>query len=194
MKLAGILLAAGIGQRFDPTGARLKLLEPTRVGPQAGLPIAAGAARNLRAVLADAYAIVRPATSDTQRQLHALLAAEGCALVVCERADEGMGASLACGVRATAGADGWIVALADMPAVRPTTIAAVCARLAHGAVTAAPRYQGARGHPVGFARACYDRLAALQGDQGARGVLRAHPPELVDVHDPGCLLDIDTPD
>lgn len=193
MKLVGLLLAAGIGQRFDPTGTRLKLLEPAPAGAHAGAPIAAASARALRAVLADVCAVLRPATNDLQRKLHSLLAAEGCRLIVCERAADGMGASLACGVRATAGADGWLVALADMPAVRSTTVAAVRAALERGALTAAPYFQGGRGHPVGFARACYDELVALQSDQGARGVLRAHPPAIVDVDDPGCLLDIDTP-
>jgi molybdenum cofactor cytidylyltransferase len=193
MKLVGLLLAAGIGQRFDPTGTRLKLLEPAPAGAHAGAPIAGAAARALRAALPDVHAVVRPATNEIQRRLQALLAAEGCQLIVCERAEEGMGASLACGVRATADAAGWIVALADMPAVRAATIAAVSAALERGALTAAPYYQGARGHPVGFARACYDELVALQADQGARGVLRAHPPAIVDVDDAGCLLDIDTP-
>ncbi|MGE5336592.1 MAG: nucleotidyltransferase family protein [Gemmatimonadota bacterium] len=193
MKFVGLLLAAGLGQRFDPTGARLKLLEPAVLGAHAGAPIAVAAARTVRAVLSVVHAVVRPPLSPTQQQLHALLIAEGCRLIVCENADQGMGASLACGVRATAGAEGWIVALADMPAVRATTIAKVLGALETGAITAAPRFGGQRGHPVGFSRVCYEELAALQGDQGARSVLRAHPPTVIEVSDPGCLLDIDTP-
>lgn len=193
MSIAGLLLAAGIGQRFDPTGARLKLLEPAPSGPHAGAPIAVAAARSLRAALADVHAVVRPAATDMQRRLHALLAAEGCRLVVCDQADQGMGASLACGARATADASGWIVALSDMPAVRAATIAAVRAALERGAATAAPYFKGERGHPVGFSHACYDELVALAADQGARSVLRAHPPAVISVDDPGCLFDIDTP-
>jgi CTP:molybdopterin cytidylyltransferase MocA len=33
----------------------------------------------------------------------------------------------------------------------------------------------------------------LQADQGARSILRNHPPAVIDVDDPGCLYDIDTP-
>lgn len=193
MKIVGLLLAAGIGQRFDPTGARLKLLEPAALGLHAGAPLAVAAARTLRAVIIDAHAVVRPATTDAQRRLHRLLAAEGCRLIVCDDAGQGMGASLACGVRASADAAGWIVALADMPALRPSTIARVYAALEAGAVTAAPFFTGQRGHPVGFSHACFAELAALQGDEGARGVLRAHPPAVINVDDPGCLLDVDTP-
>lgn len=193
MKIVGLLLAAGIGQRFDPTGARLKLLEPAALGPHAGAPLAVAAARTLRTVIIDARAVVRPATTDAQRRLHRLLAAEGCRLIVCNDAGQGMGASLACGVRASADAAGWIVALADMPALRAGTIARIYAALEAGAVTAAPSFEGRRGHPVGFSRACFAELAALQGDEGARGVLRAHPPAVISVDDPGCLLDVDTP-
>jgi molybdenum cofactor cytidylyltransferase len=191
--IVGLLLAAGIGQRFDPTGARLKLLEPAPAGAHAGAPLAVGAARVLLAAVGSVHAVVRPATTPAQQRLHELLAAEGCRLVVCEQADRGMGASLACGVRATPAAAGWVVALADMPAVQAGTIEKVRAALERGAVTAAPRFAGARGHPVGFSHACLDELVALDADEGARSVLRACPPVLIDVDDPGCLLDIDRP-
>jgi molybdenum cofactor cytidylyltransferase len=193
MSSVGLLLAAGIGQRFDPTGARLKLLEPSPIGAHADAPIAVAAARALRSVMADVHAVVRPATTPPQQQLHALLTAEGFQLIVCEDAHQGMGTSLAFGVRATAHASGWIVALADMPAVRTSTIAAVLAALNAGAVTAAPRFEGRRGHPVGLARACFEELVALRADQGARSILRNHPPVMIDVDDPGCLYDIDRP-
>lgn len=192
MKPAGLLLAAGVGHRFDPSGARLKLLEPAQTGVYAGAPLAVAAARSMRHVMTEVHAVVRPANSPLQQRLHALIAAEGCRLVVCQEADQGMGASLACGVRATADAAGWIIALADMPAVRPSTIAAVLAAIDAGAVSAAPYFGGQRGHPVGFARACFADLAALQADQGARSILHAHPPKHIDVDDPGCLYDVDT--
>ena len=191
--IAGVLLAAGIGRRYDASGARLKLLEPAPGGVHAGAPMAVAALRNLRAAVDDVVAVVRPVDSAAQQQLHGALAAEGAELVICADADSGMGHSLACGVRARAQAAGWVIALADMPAVSPRTIAAVRDAIAAGQTTAAPRHAGQRGHPVGFGSACREELLALTGDTGARGVLGAHPPLLIDVDDPGCLLDIDTP-
>ena len=191
-QIAGVLLAAGIGRRYDPTGQRLKLLEAAP-GLPADVPIAIAALRNLRAAVGDVIAVVRPADCAAQQWLHRLLAAEGARLAVCFEADSGMGHSIACGVRARSGATGWVIALADMPAVSPTTIAAVRDAIAGGSATAAPVYRGQRGHPVGFGRACLTGLLALSGDAGARGVLASHPPLLIDVDDPGCLLDIDTP-
>jgi molybdenum cofactor cytidylyltransferase len=189
--IVGVLLAAGRGSRFDPGGQRSKLLAPAPAGPRAGLPVAVAAARALRAVLPDVVAVVRPADTSTQQRLHALLRAEGCRLAVNAGADEGMGGSIAVGVNAAPAAAGWLVALADMPAVAATTIDAVRAAIAAGTASSAPRHGGRRGHPVGFGAALRDELRALAGDEGARRVLAAHPPHLIDVDDPGCLLDLD---
>lgn len=191
--IAALLLAAGIGRRFDPSGARLKLIEAVPGGPHAGAPMAVAALRNLQAALGKVVAVVREADNAAQRQLHALLAAEGAELVICPQAAAGMGHSLACGVRARMDGGGWVIALADMPAVSPATIVALRDAIAEGAPAAAPVFHGQRGHPVAFGRACRDRLLALTGDTGARSVLGAFPPRLIEVDDPGCLHDIDTP-
>ncbi len=191
--ISAVLLAAGFGRRYDPSGERLKLLEPAPGGAGTDAPIALAALRNLRAVFADVVAVLRPIDSPSQERLHRLLADEGAQLVVCPDAAAGMGHSLACGVRARSDATGWVIALADMPAVSPSTIAAIRDAVARGHEAVAPLYLGQRGHPVGFGRACRDELLGLTGDSGARGVFAVHRPLLLEVDDPGCLLDIDTP-
>ena len=184
----GILLAAGLGQRFDPTGRRSKLLAelPTRV------PVAVAAARHLAAATAEVVAVVRPGAE----LLASLLAEAGCRVVHSPDALRGMGASLAAGVRASREARGWIVALADMPWIASGTYAAVARALGAGDVGAivAPAYRGVRGHPVGFGRSHYDALAALDGDAGARALFaRQSSLTLLAVDDPAILRDIDTP-
>jgi molybdenum cofactor cytidylyltransferase len=106
-----------------------------------------------------------------------------------------MGASLAHAVGSCAQADGWVVALGDMPNIDPRTIALIADKLRDGALIAAPCYRGARGHPVGFSALLRDELSALSGDAGARDVLRAHKDQvvLIECDDPGVLADIDTP-
>ncbi len=192
--IVGLLLAAGRGARFDPSGQTSKLLAPAPVGPHTGVPVAVAAAHQLRAVLPRVLVVLRPADTPLQRRLHDLLSAAGCELVINPRADNGIGTSIAAGVAASADAAGWLVALADMPAIDASTVAAVRDALAAGAVSAAPWHRGQRGHPVGFAAPLRDALLALQGDTGARAVLQTHPPQRIDVDDPGCLLDLDTPD
>src|SRR5947208_4959013 len=82
--------------------------------------------------------------------------------------------SLACGVQATPDADGWLVALADMPWIKPSTIRTLAAALTAGADIVAPSYNGERGHPVGFARRHYAALSALTGDEGARAIVQVN--------------------
>jgi len=188
----GLLLAAGLGTRYDPTGRALKLLAPARRGPHVGTPMAAAAARSMLAAIPRVTAVVRPADSDVQRQLHALLRNEGCTLAICLDADAGMSASIVRGVQAEEGAAGWVIGLADMPAIEVSTVRAVVGLLLEGALTAAPIFRGQRGHPVGFAAELRPRLMALSGDAGARPVLAAHPPQLIEVDDPGVLYDVDT--
>jgi molybdenum cofactor cytidylyltransferase len=191
----GLLLAAGLGTRFDPSGQRLKLLEPVASGPRAGLPMALAAARPLLDVLSQVFAVVRPPEHPHQRALHQLLESAGCRLVICSQAAEGMGTSLSCGVRASSAsnATGWLIALADMPSIEHKTVEAVIAALADGHLTAAPFFRGVRGHPVSFASQCRDALLELEGDAGARAVLERHPPYQIEVDDAGAIHDLDFP-
>jgi molybdenum cofactor cytidylyltransferase len=186
--IVGILLAAGRGTRF---GGDKLLAQLASSSGLAGECVGATACRHLLAALPRVIAVVRP----DDAELAAALGAAGARIVRCVDADDGMGASLACGVRATKDAGGWVVALADMPWIQPSTIARVAAAVADGAPVAAPFHRGARGHPVGFSPACYAALAALSGDEGARSVVTAHHDSLarVDVDDAGTLRDIDTP-
>lgn len=185
--IVGLLLAAGRGTRFGGE----KLLARLGTGDLAGEPVGVVALRHLRLAVPEVVAVIR----DDDRALAAELGANGARIVRCANADDGMGTSLACGVRATARAHGWLVALADMPWIAPATIARVAAAIADGAPVAAPFHRGERGHPVGFGAACYEELAALSGDDGAKSVVAARRDRLVriDVDDGGILRDVDTP-
>lgn len=182
-KIVGVLLAAGEGSRFGSD----KRLQPLADGT----PLAVAAARNLRAGCDEVLAVLRP--DDTA--LAALLAAADCRVIFCAEAEQGMGHSLAAGVLASPEAAGWLIALADMPAIAPASHATVAAALRQGASIAVPTFEGRRGHPVGFAARWRAELLALHGDQGARRLLQAAPAEieLVALDDPGILADIDTP-
>jgi molybdenum cofactor cytidylyltransferase len=190
MRIVGILLAAGEGARFGG-GKLLAPLPKASHGAGAGTPIGAASAMHLVAALDEVIAVVRP----RDVALEQALAATGARIVACERAFEGMGASLACGVAASRDADGWTVALADMPWIAPASIVAVADALREGAEIAATRIHGQRGHPVGFSRKYGPLLASLTGDEGARSVIAARQwaLRLVDVEDPGVRRDVDVP-
>lgn len=180
--ITAILLAAGAGTRFG--GA--KLLHPL----DDGVAIAAHAARNLaQAGITDVVAVLRPGDfplADTLEQ-------EGCYITFCADAARGMGHSLAHGISNARESGGWIVALADMPRVKPETIAALADALETGAVIAAPVCRGERGHPVAFSSKLRDELLTLSGDTGARHVIERHSTEvtLVECDDEGIGFDVD---
>lgn len=182
-QIVGILLAAGSSRRFG-ADKRLHSLAD-------GTPMALTSARRLAQACNRSIVVLRP--GDTV--LASLLAVEGMATVVCHEAALGMGHSLSRGVAASAEADGWLVALADMPYIESASYHAVLTALQNGASLARPVCQGKVGHPVGFGANHRRDLLALTGDQGGRTILDAHRNDLhlCPVADTGMLKDIDQP-
>ncbi|MFZ6815809.1 nucleotidyltransferase family protein [Undibacterium sp. Rencai35W] len=198
-KWRGILLAAGQGRRFDQSGQRNKLLQP--VSDQQ--TVAVSSARHLLAALPDSMAVI-PASSACsisaipQAPATTVLAQSlrdtGCYIGVCPHAEQGMAASLVYGLQQSLDYQGWVIALADMPYVQPSTICQLLYALESGADIAVLCYQGKRGNPVAFSRTHLAELLLLSGDQGARDLLRRYPVVEIDVDDPGILQDIDRPE
>jgi len=182
--ICGILLAAGCASRFGSH----KLLYPL---PD-GTPIGVAAARHLKHGVEHVMAVLRP----DDFRLQDLLRAEGLDIVISEHAERGgISASLVAAINATANADGWLIALADMPWIQPQTVSTIASMLEHGADSAAPYYDGQRGHPVGFSRRFLPDLLNLTGDKGASDLLKTNIDLLQIFHcdDAGILQDIDKP-
>jgi molybdenum cofactor cytidylyltransferase len=103
----------------------------------------------------------------------------------------GMGDAIAAAVRATPAAAGWLILPADLPLIAPATLVEL-ARAEPSADVLLPVHAGQRGHPVRFARACGEALAALRGPAGAAAVVAQFHPVRWPVDDIGCVTDIDT--
>jgi molybdenum cofactor cytidylyltransferase len=58
-----------------------------------------------------------------------------------------------------------------------------------------PVWRTKRGNPAIFSRAMYAQLMAIEGDVGARNIIRTNPEQVlgVEVDDPLCFMDIDSP-
>ena len=162
---AVLVLASGRGARFNASG---------------------GSGSKLEALLAG-----KPVLQHTLESVKA----SGLRWHVEQQGHAGMGDSIAAAVRATQDAGGWLVLPGDLPLVRPETLRAVAAALAHHAVVL-PHYRGRRGHPVGFAASCLPSLLQLEGPQGAVQVVRAQEAAghavVLELSDPGVVADIDT--
>ncbi len=112
--------------------------------------------------------------------------------------EDGMGASLRAGLRALeatiSGVEAAVVLLCDQPFVSARTIdALVEARHATGRPIIASEYGGALGVPCLFDRALFGELAALQGAEGAKRVIKGHEDDVVGIPFPAGAIDIDTP-
>ncbi|MEH6586127.1 MAG: nucleotidyltransferase family protein [Halioglobus sp.] len=177
-----LLLAAGSSRRFGsdkrkallPNGQTL-LSHTVRQALRSGLPV---------------MVCLRGDDTELADQLQNL----GASTLLCPVADEGMGSTLAYGVKHLPDWDRLLIALGDMPDIIPATFCKAAAALDTDDICQ-PCLNGTPGHPVGFSRAYFAQLAKLEGDSGARTVLRKNGEAVIrfPVDDPGIVRDIDRP-
>jgi molybdenum cofactor cytidylyltransferase len=179
----GILLAAGNSQRFGSNKLLAPVLDDT--------PMLLLSAKKLVSVLPQSIVVINKALKSFQSDLEQL----GFKVVINEQSEKGMGTSIACGVKHSETAAGWIIALADMPYIKKETITLLAGKLKQGANIVAPVYEQQRGHPVAFNSAYRDDLLTLNKDIGARSVIKLNKDklELVETKDIGVIQDIDYP-
>ncbi|MCC5888494.1 MAG: nucleotidyltransferase family protein [Gammaproteobacteria bacterium] len=190
----GLILAAGRGSRYGSDKRRAilnsgrSLLETTLSVWQQALP-------SLRVVL-------RARDEPGEQELAAKLSRQFPEVAITFAADSrnGMGASLAAGIRDCVGWDYALIGLGDMPYLQAATLHTLAAALqeqiaqGHRACILRPLHQNRPGHPVGFGSDHFTALARLDGDVGARAVIQAAA-QVTDVpcEDPGIHRDVDTP-
>lgn len=179
--VAGLLLAAGSGERFG--------------GPKGLARDDDGTSWLLRSVQAlrpcDEIVVVVGAQAE---EVAALLPMS----VHRVRADdwaEGMGASLRAGLRAleSSSHDAALVSLVDLPDVDAAVVARLLGAATGAAALARAAYDGVPGHPVLLGR---DHWAGVvetaEGDRGARDHLAAHDVVLVECGDLATGVDVDS--
>ncbi|GGY46963.1 hypothetical protein GCM10011297_19880 [Bacterioplanes sanyensis] len=177
-----ILLAAGCSRRFGGD-KRLALLP-------SGKPVLFATLANIQASGLPLKVILAPNDQALAERLQAL----NIDTAICPDAELGMGHSLAFGVASTTSNNGWLIALADMPAIRPDTYLRIAQALESHALVIPELADGRRGHPVGFAACFKQQLLQCQGDQGARHIVQQQPAHLVTLDDAGIIADIDRPE
>lgn len=185
--MIGILLAAGFSRRFGTANKLLHNLPDGRA-------IAIAAAEHLITALPVSVAVVRADNTILSDALKAL----GFHVVHCDANASLMADSLVMAVQYASTLSlttkGYVIALADMPYIAPTTIQAVANQLSHVGGIVIPTFEGKRGHPVGFSANYHDALLRLSGDEGAKSIVKTHADAvtLLACEDAGILADIDT--
>jgi len=176
-----IVLAAGIGSRMGADKLRIPLGSCSILGHT--LAAYAGHRLDYRILVARPDLPLPPEAAQWE-------------VIFNERSNRGMGSSLRAGVAAAPpGCTGFLLGLGDLPALRPETVGAVLSTARSSPLGLVyPTWRGRRGHPVWLHARYRPALLAVQGDQGARALLRECSGVGVEVDDPGCVLDVDTPD
>ena len=159
--IAGLVLAAGGASRFG---------SPKQLAELDGVPLLQHAIDAMLAVPSlDRVVVVLGNVAEEVATAVKFASAEP---VVCREWQEGMAASLRCGVAELPEADWVVVTLGDMPGVTPEAIEAVMAGAGPEVDAVRAEYGGRAGHPVALSRMLLDRVGDLRGDVGARDLLR----------------------
>jgi molybdenum cofactor cytidylyltransferase len=90
-----------------------------------------------------------------------------------------------------------LVTLVDVPLITVEVVRGVIdAWRATGAPIVRPAIGDRHGHPVLYDRSLFAALRSAPLEEGAKSVVRAHEPAILNVvvTDPGCLRDVDTPE
>jgi molybdenum cofactor cytidylyltransferase len=180
-RVAGIVLAAGAGERFGG---------PKQLARWKGRPLLSYALQAAREGGLSPIVVVLGARQDDVRS------AVGQAVVV-ENPEwqDGQSTSVRAGLSAVEGqVEAAVFLLADMPRVNGATIRRLVAahRVSLPAIVA-PVGGGRRGNPVLFDRRVFPALHALSGDQGGRSLLERWPWQAVEA-DPHEFAEVDRPD
>ena len=178
MHIGALLLAAGFSNRFGGSKLLARLNN--------GSTIFAQTLDRLSAAVEEVVIITRP-------DLVNALEADESQIQPFDHADQGMGASLAFGMKFARHWDACVVCLSDMPFVRTATYSLLIESADKDRIVI-PEYNGTRGNPVVFGCKYFDSLAELKGDSGGKSLLAHYPQDLmpVKVTDSAVLTDIDT--
>jgi molybdenum cofactor cytidylyltransferase len=191
LPVSAIVLAAGLSRRMAPHN---KLL----------LPWGASAATTVVAATVEAvcraavFTEVLVVTGHDRERVERALAGSAARPVFAADFARGMGASLACGVRAArANATGFAVIPGDLPGLNPVLVREVFAAfVSHGGTRhVVPAAGGRRGHPVIVGAWLRSELEQLDGDVGARLLLERETERerclFLEVGDESILRDVD---
>ena len=166
------------------------------LAPLSGEPVIA---RSVDAALASRAATVVVVTGHQAARLRAALAGRDVEFAHNRYYARGLSSSLRRGLSALDPAiEGALICLGDMPWVAPADLDALIAAFARAnrpICVPVPVRGRRRGNPVLWPARHFPALRALQGDVGARGLLRRHAREVarVEMRGAGVTRDVDTP-
>jgi CTP:molybdopterin cytidylyltransferase MocA len=176
----GLVLAAGAGERFGG---------PKQLAQLDGRPLLEHALSAVESL--DRVVVVLGAHA---AEVLAAVPMHGAETIVCDDWAEGQAASLRAGIASLGSCEAAVVVLGDQPRISREAVARVVAARGGGALAVRATYGGKPGHPIVLERELFPRIAALRGDEGARGILSSIEVRHVACDGLGSPADVDTPE
>ncbi len=107
--------------------------------------------------------------------------------------EQGIGSSIACGVRAIENNhDAIMILLADQVAITASELNNLVSSF-NGSNIVCARYAGSRGVPALFAQNTFNERKGLKGNCGAKIILNRSNENIIDIETSNAIIDIDTP-
>ncbi len=175
-----IILAAGSSKRFKRDKRKIIFKD--------GASLLSTTLQQIPECFTQKILVLRPGDEDFAKQYES-----DWTICIAQQAKLGMGHSLAAAIALLNGCSGVVIGLADMPFVKKETYQSIQEALLEHAIVR-PFYQGSEGNPVGFQAKYFEALSELNGDNGARSILKQHKKDIyrLDCVDSGITKDIDT--
>jgi molybdenum cofactor cytidylyltransferase len=185
--IAGLILAAGESSRMGQDKALLTYRGRTFLGTIIAALREAGVER--------VAAVLGHHAEEIQRGVKL----EDVEVVINPEYRRGQTSSLQVGLRAldSPNLEAIVLCLVDHPLISADTVRRLVASFRQsGTPVVIPSYQNQRGHPVAIGRSLFEELLRLSPEEGANTVIRKYrdATQLVEVNDPGILLDVDDPE
>ncbi|EZQ10841.1 4-diphosphocytidyl-2C-methyl-D-erythritol kinase [Candidatus Acidianus copahuensis] len=154
MKIGAVILAAGEGKRFGSN----KLL--ANIKGKVVVQYVLDAVNMERVIVVGKYAkdLVEVIKNDV--------------VIYNPRWSEGISTSLKLGIRFFLDYDGVLVALGDMPFITRETVNSITSKFSNECEAVVPTYRGMWGNPVILSKSLFPDVMKIEGDIGAKVVLR----------------------
>jgi len=188
VKLAGIVLAAGMGTRMGTSLCSAKQLLPL-----GGLPILAHVIQNGLSANLDPLILV---LGHQAQKIMGAVDVSRVRVVVNSFYRTGMAGSVRAGLRAVPPfCDGAMFLLGDQPLVDKAVLLKLIKAFT-GSNIVIPSFGGRQGNPVIFGAGFFPQLQHLKGDRGGRVLFDAYPDHIrqVPVETDSVCFDLDTPE
>lgn len=171
--IAALVLAAGGSARLG---------RPKQLEPWAGTTLLGHVLDQVRKLAFDQIFVVIGAASD---EIIDTVDFEGCTVIENPEWEEGMASSLRVGLDAVhrlSRNDAVAIFLGDQPDIDAEVVERLIkARKGSKRQAIVPKYRYTWGNPVIVERPLWPRLMSLEGDEGAKGLLQAHPEWVVEI-------------